>query len=133
MAERAAVLEFADPKHAAPITIAFDAEEIAPARLIPGSNARLLEQDSVAAFSEGWANAEFSLKLCRKFVSQLLPESLKLLHLSMLGTAVLDCERATCATFDRIGRIRSRILPGHVSILCRAGRTISSGTANGCR
>jgi exopolysaccharide biosynthesis polyprenyl glycosylphosphotransferase len=90
MAERAAVLEFADPKHAALLAIAFDAEEIAPARLIPGSNARLLEQDSVAGFSEGSANARLSLKWYRKFAFQFLPKSLQWLHPSNLGIAFLD-------------------------------------------
>jgi exopolysaccharide biosynthesis polyprenyl glycosylphosphotransferase len=88
MAERATVLEFALRKHAAPIP--FDAEEIAPARLIPGSDSRLRVEQKPATFSEVSANADFSLKLCRKFASQLLPEPIKSLHPSMLGTAVLD-------------------------------------------
>jgi len=88
MAERATVLEFEYSKHVTPIAI--DAEKISPARLIPGSDARSRVEQKSASLGEGSASAEFSLKLCRKFVSQLLPESLKLFHPSMLGTAVLD-------------------------------------------
>ena len=85
MAERATVLEFALRKHVVPI--GNDVEELAPARLIPGSNARSRVEKSV---SEGWDGAEVFLKLCRRAASQLLPESLKLLRPAMLGTAVLD-------------------------------------------
>src|SRR5689334_12459458 len=90
MAERATVLEFGLRKPAAPIAIAFDAEEITPARLIPGSHARSRIEQQSETFSEGSAIAESSLKSCWEFAPRLLPESLKLLHPSRLGTAVLD-------------------------------------------
>ena len=91
MAERATVLEFAHRQHSASSAISFDADATAPARLIPGSYARAQRKECQSEIRiERLGDAELSWLSWHKLTLQLLPESLKLLHPSMLGTAVLD-------------------------------------------
>jgi exopolysaccharide biosynthesis polyprenyl glycosylphosphotransferase len=92
MGELATILEFAHRQHSPSGAATSDVEEMGPARLIPGSYA-CLEAEKIPQ-SAWWAasrgNAGLSSLSWQKLALRFLPESLKLLHASMLGTAVLD-------------------------------------------
>src|SRR5579864_5522789 len=91
MAELATVLEFAHRQHPASSATVFDAEAIGPARLIPGSYLRSQEKKrQPVTWTSRWGNVRISSLSWKKLAVQFLPESFKLLHPSMVGTAVLD-------------------------------------------
>jgi exopolysaccharide biosynthesis polyprenyl glycosylphosphotransferase len=91
MAELATILEIAHRQNSAPSPTSFDAESIGPARLIPGSSARSQQEKRQSVMcASGWVNAGLSSRFWKKIALQFLPESLKLVHASMLGTAFLD-------------------------------------------
>jgi exopolysaccharide biosynthesis polyprenyl glycosylphosphotransferase len=91
MAELATVLEFAHRQHLPSSAAVPGAQAIGPARLVPGSYACKQEKKrQTVMWTTGWHNAGLSPLSWQKLALQVLPESFKLLHPSMLGTVFLD-------------------------------------------
>ena len=96
MAERANILEFPEQRHSARhsrrgLDSLDGIHESVPARLLPGSHAGRQAQKKPFSVDPGqsWDYAR-AFGLSKHFLALLVPECLKLLHSSMIGTAVLD-------------------------------------------
>jgi exopolysaccharide biosynthesis polyprenyl glycosylphosphotransferase len=96
MAERANILEFPEPRHSARHSASGlgsfgDTQESVPARLLPGSHAGRQAQKKPFSVGPGqsWDYAR-AFGLSKHFLGLVAPNSLKLLHSSMIGMAAVD-------------------------------------------